>query len=356
MEKITQDQLHILLEEIETNVLVQGKNGKRIFISRSYMQYFNFKDLKDHKNGTVTFDYNVEYNETKRKCKNFTTLMNFLKRVGASQKDGISVIKINGKYKSFKSFMDEYERAQAFKSLDMQGLIKKYESLADFFEIVTPFSPYETYTNENPNGIFRLSEEDAQRAIKLLEEKEKEFLLSLYSKLTKVQKEQLPDFSVLCENIKAEILAHMCKNKKETDESPFLCDNVHNGKTQYAKPYKFFWHMYHNLQFLIECVQSVEAMKLNSKERPLDLELNGEKNSVLKPYLISVTPTFTWHCTTQNLLSLVFRFRLTEETKNWLFQFDTDYDMEPFEDLAFYKGNTLLFSSCTHEGYHEDFT
>ena len=45
-----------------------------------------------------------------------------------------------------------------------------------------------------------------------------------------------------------------------------------------------------------------------------------------------------------------------EETKKWLLQFDTDYDIDPFEDLAFYKENTLLFSSCTHEGYHEDFT
>ena len=359
MEKITQDQLYTLLEKIETDVLIQGKNENRIFISRCYIQYFNFKNLKDPKNGTVTFNYNVDYNETKRKCKNFTTLMNFLNRVGALQKGGISVIAIGGKQKSFKSFIDEYEKAQAFKSLDMQGLIKKYGSLADSFEIVTPFSPYETYTEENPNGIFRLSKEDGERAITLLDKEIKEILLSLYDKLPKVQKNQLPDFPVLCENIKVEILTHMCKNKKElakTDESPFLCDNIHKGKTQYAKPHKFFWHMYHSLQFLVECIQSVEAMKLNSKERHLDLELNDEKNSVLKPYLISVTPTFTWHCTTQNFLSLVFRFRLTEETKKWLLQFDTDYDIDPFEDLAFYKGNTLLFSSCTHEGYHKDFT
>lgn len=50
----------------------------------------------------------------------------------------------------------------------------------------------------------------------------------------------------------------------------------------------------------------------------------------------------------------MFYFALNEQTTAWLAQFEHDYQFTKLEDLAFYKGDKLLFSSCTHEGFHND--
>lgn len=63
--------------------------------------------------------------------------------------------------------------------------------------------------------------------------------------------------------------------------------------------------------------------------------------------------SFSWHCT-MGPLAKVHRFRLNDKTKKWLKQFKSDYDLEGLEDLALYKGDELLFSSCTHEVFHND--
>ncbi len=91
-------------------------------------------------------------------------------------------------------------------------------------------------------------------------------------------------------------------------------------------------------------------------ETPTAEELEQERFLALKPYVISVTGSNSWHCTTTGGFYKIFRFRLTEETKIWLLQYKTDYDLVDLEDLAFYKGEKLLFSSCTHEGFHCDYS
>ena len=53
----------------------------------------------------------------------------------------------------------------------------------------------------------------------------------------------------------------------------------------------------------------------------------------------------------------VFRFTLNNDTAKWLKErYFGNSDESPFEDLAFYKGDKLLYSECTHEGFRNDFS
>ena len=56
-----------------------------------------------------------------------------------------------------------------------------------------------------------VSKEDGERAITLLDKKIKEILLSLYDKLPKVQKNQLPDFSESCTNFHTNLSSFSCR-------------------------------------------------------------------------------------------------------------------------------------------------
>ena len=50
---------------------------------------------------------------------------------------------------------------------------------------------------------------------------------------------------------------------------------------------------------------------------------------------------------------LNYYFDLNDETKKFLLKFKNDFKIKGnLYDLAFYKNNELIFSSCTHEQYN----
>lgn len=93
-------------------------------------------------------------------------------------------------------------------------------------------------------------------------------------------------------------------------------------------------------------------MKNSPVEKPLCAELDGEE--VLKFNLQDIKAGFVWHCNVSSELSKTFFFELNEDTKKWLLRHGNDYAFEILQDLAFYNGDKLLFSSCTHERFHTD--
>jgi hypothetical protein len=113
------------------------------------------------------------------------------------------------------------------------------------------------------------------------------------------------------------------------------------------------WHFYHHIgTYYHTYKKTVEKLKKNTKDRPLDTSFKNEKMKALYKHLDKHEITFTWHCTTSSRLSVVYYFRLNEESKRWLMQYESDLDIAPLDDLAFDKNGELLFSSCTHEGYN----
>ena len=167
----------------------------------------------------------------------------------------------------------------------------------------------------------------------------------------------LPDYDTLFDEVFEETRAFYAQFEgKSVDElikskiNPFICDHV--GKdTKYHEPLNFFWHLYHNCQMVFMNADSLEKLPIDDEFAMQVFE--SDFNKPLKPHLKKVKYTYSSHCTI-GPLQLVYYFTLNDETKTWLNQFETDYDLDKgdFEDLAIYKNDEIKFSSCTHEGFN----
>ncbi|MBE5740035.1 MAG: hypothetical protein E7349_04170 [Clostridiales bacterium] len=335
MEKITERQLHRLIGDLETTslacVVLKNDTGTEYEISGCLV--IDMSAFRFYNNGYV-----ISIADKKsRRCRRYDTLIKFLKKEKVLVGDLLTLVSINGRF----STLAEYEEELVFDALDMRGLLKKYEGMADSFVLVGPCEQES------------LSEEGKELARQEIEKDALERGFAAYQRLSEEERDLLPDFQTLCADIREEIKAYIEENGREA--ATFICDRQSEGKTRYQKPQNFLWHLYMDLQRLEDFEACSAAVTDSALIAPLDAPLNSEKLRVLKPYLISITPTCSWHCT-RGGLSKVYRFRLTEETKNWLLQYKTDYDLDELEDLAFYKGDKLLFSSCTHEGFHSDYS
>ncbi len=182
-------------------------------------------------------------------------------------------------------------------------------------------------------------------------------LLRQYYDRTVQDKNVLPEFDVLIEEIFDECKQFHKKIEGRdiseffgTDFSPFICDHV--GKdTKYSEPLNFCWHAYHNLHMVLMSDERLGKMTVGS-DYILQV-LDDPKYAALKDNLINYEFTYQTHCTGGNL-QLVYYFKLNDQTKEWLNQFENDYAIEGsgFEDLAIYNGDKVEFSSCTHEGFN----
>lgn len=255
---------------------------------------------------------------------------------------------INDKYKS----TEEYEKAKAFESISMEELLEMELPLADGFSLTCPYNS--GYDAEHPYGLYKISEELSAEAIRSLRSFEYCSAKRQYENISAEDKEKLPPFSKLYEDIADECFAYRKKNPKTAEKfggNAFFADEFARGKTEYKKPQQL-WHIYHAVDFVETCRFQLDKMKHNAKERAIDCELDSEEYKQLKSSLLKTEVTFCWHCTTSGLLSKVFYFKLDDNSVNWLKKLKDDYDLKLLEDLAFYNGEELIFSSCTHERFH----
>ena len=334
--------LKFLLEDEKVSALVIKNKEKRIDIIRKISIYMNFDDLSDERNGQlIDKGYQVNINEETIDFESFEQLLEFLK---LEDQQLIALLSINNQFNSIQEYLED----KAFNNLDMQGIISKYEKEADSFVLVAP------YEEELLDEMYvEFGDDSKSETINDLENKIITKLKGYYDiYLDDIKKTTNKSFETIIDDIKQEIRKALMQAERD-NVLMFLCDKVHVGKTLYQEPQQFFWHAYHDLQFLIECESNIDLVENNQFEY---LEKNTIINDLrtLKPWLISFNTSYSWHCTTTNRLSIVFKFQLNEETKKYLLKFKTDYDLKGLEDLAFYKGEKLLFSSCTHERFHAD--
>lgn len=204
----------------------------------------------------------------------------------------------------------------------------------------------------------RLSREEAHKALKILKDSHKEELLEQYNKEN--EKNELPNFSELYCNIENECIEFREKymdyyiEKFGSFECSFIADHV-GEDTLYEDPIELFWAFYNTLGMDLDGKIKLETLlSSNYKINPTDI-LDEEAYVLLKPWLIKYEISFITHCT-EGRLAKTFYFELNDETKKWLLQFTSDFEIKgDLQDLALYKGNKLLFSSCTHEKQHEKY-
>ncbi len=241
---------------------------------------------------------------------------------------------MNG-FDSLQAFQEDKE----FQQMEMKALLEKYGD-CDTFSLCALYG--ESY----------LSKQEGERAYLEMVEENRAYLEELYSHF---QEYGLEDFETLYKNIAAECQAY--KQKHETKKNfccSFISDKVGDG-TKYGEPTEFFWHFYHALGMDLDNLREVERLeKLPENFSPTDV-LNEKEYLALKPYLLRCHISFKTHCTVCGNMQKELFFTLNDQTKAWLLQRKNDYDFEgELQDLALYKDGKLRFSSCTHEGYHDD--
>lgn len=343
MSKISKEEFEKLLNVEKVSILKIRLDDKDIEINRNISIYFNFDNLSDGQNGqTIDRGYSINCNGETKDVDDYEKLCEILD-VSVDHKN-IELIRINDRFDSIKDYLEDKE----FNNLDMKGILNKYVGTADSFELVTPYNEKLTFI-----GVSADSKDNASEAVDGMENatisRLKQYYDKYYDKISKVTDKS---FDELIIDIKKEIKSAIAKGKKQ-GRPVFMCDRVYKGKTKYSEPQEFFWHTYHDIQFMYECKENIERAKA---ERELVEKSIVEDLYLLKPHLISARLSYSWHCTTTSQLSIVCKFKLNDDTEKYLLRFKTDYDLRGLEDLALYKGDKLLFSSCTHEGFHTDLT
>ena len=221
-----------------------------------------------------------------------------------------------------------------------------------------------------------ISEDEFNKALEVNVKQGKEYLLERYNE-NKDKFNNLPDFETLYNEIYQECLDfYNEENKKKyiektfTDEyvnlllkfgsdekrinnlkenffhCSFIADTV--GKsTKYGKNDNgFFYHFYHSIGMDID--------RLNDIRKYININGNSPLSKVpdeLKSSLISYEVSYFNYVTLSSILMINYYFKYTDEVKNYLLKYVTDYNLNELQDLTLYKGDEVKYYSCTHEQF-----
>lgn len=216
--------------------------------------------------------------------------------------------------------------------------------------ILEIFSDCDSFSLTYSNNINKISKTEKERLLKSRVDDEKYRLKRYYDKIQE-NEENLLDFDFLFNEILTECKEFNKNSLKKPykNGSPFIADHV--GKdTKYSEPFNLIWMMYHNIQHALMSIDNLKNIDIENEDY---FNIDCIENTILQNNLIKYEFTHQTHCTS-GPLQLVYYFKLNNETKKWLLQFEDDYDIikSGYEDLAIYKENNLKFSSCTHEGFN----
>lgn len=282
----------------------------------------------------------VTYADKTLKIKGDKKLIKFLEENGGIADGEIKVSSIG----SDRVTEAEYYERLAFDKLDMAGIVEKYLPLADSFSLTAAY------------GEYNVTEELAARALKKMRETsykdaERQFML-----VSEEERSKLPSFKTIYSDIEKEYSEYCRENSAliEANDGYACFSDIFSGNRIYSSVDELR-HAYAEVDFAGTCEYVLEKLKKCERTRPLDEELDGAENACLKENLINIEVTFDWHCT-RGELSKVFYIKSNDKTVEWLKKFKSDYDLGELEDLAFYKNGKTLFSSCTHEKFHVDYT
>lgn len=289
-------------------------------------------------------------NPIHRRFQKESSILAFLVAQHFMEEEAFELLDIQEHYRSYEDYLETIQ----FDALSMEGLLNRYHE-ATMFSLTSPYQ--DEYSNEHPYGIYYVSPEDAKRAYHIVQQEGLSQLARYYERFTEEEKQSLPPYEQLLQSIEEETIEHwdrVVHQRLPLDDSPFIHDQMMMGKTRFHKP-QALWHFYHHYSMMVSTYQVVlNAMQQNTKKKDLHAIFLDPLYAPLKTSLIKTEMTFSWHCTTSSQLSIVYYFVLNEATKEWLKQFNNDYELRTMEDLAFYRDESLLFSSCTHEGFHVD--
>ena len=205
-------------------------------------------------------------------------------------------------------------------------------------EVLDKFSECNKFslTTGVPNDSKIITEEEYVEAVDNLKKLYKERLLKYYNE----SNINNPSFETLYNDIEEECYNYI-KNNKPIDLE--ICKTTKYGQDNYY----FYYRFYFDITFRIRCEMNKEKYLFSDKSLVLD-----SLPKVLKDNCVSYEVSHYNNVTICELLLVNYYFKLNEETKKYLLKYHDIYDFDELDDLALYKDDEVLFTSCTHEQFN----
>ena len=230
-------------------------------------------------------------------------------------------------------------RTLLFKSQELpMDLLISYLDDADFFSLSC------TYTGNS------ISKSDAKYCLHRLREKHRTYLKPMYQKI--FIRYRLKKFDSLARDITLEVKKYAKKKRSDLDFDPAsftytsVVDTV--GKNAlYNTPYDFFREFYYLIGHELDVNDRLIDMMENSEEgTDYESVLADPSYALLKEHMFHHEISYSTHCRESHELQLTMYFGINEDTIEWLLQFADPYHLEGLlQDLAFYRGKDLIYSS-----------
>lgn len=320
---------------------------------------------------TLGLDYEVRYKQAygPQTAADMIKILNWLKDFMAAQINKgskVYLIKLwQGREILPKEVKKEEIQTNAWSIFGDGDIIFGYGTLYEF----TYISPEEAFGRSNMDDVLEkfkdcdsfsltatwkegwlLTDEQAEHALSLLEERSKEICCEDYDKFTDEQRAEYPDFEALCEGFRQKY-GPIGREWEMLPEGPAKYKSFprFQGLPEHLRTF-WLWAIWGAIDRT-----HIEMLKLVGATPPEEA-LTGEY-AAIKPYLIRVLPSFFHHCTQGGSFRCHFVFELNEQTWAWIAEYpDTDCFTGLLQDLALYKGDNIVLSCCSHEGLYEEIT
>ena len=154
----------------------------------------------------------------------------------------------------------------------------------------------------------------------------------------------IPSFNELYEKMEKECRKFNGKRKKLKHFKSGLTVDYLDIFTKYDLDNYIFQIFYQDISLLIDRENYINRLKFNKGKDPVKVLPKKLQNNVIK-YEIS----FFNSVTESGMLMINYYFKLNDETKNYLLNYEMDFDLDELQDLTLYQNNKMKFYSCTHE-------
>ncbi len=334
--RLTLDELKKYLEEDYFFSVDNGEFSARICRGYSVVLELENAVFEERRNGYEITLLKGEGFAFHKIYKRFSAFAQKLEACGFLKDGIVTVGLINDRFSTF----EEAEESRLFDELDMKGILEKYKR-CDTFSLSRYLGDVYLSAVER-DEIFSVLQKENRARLKELYERYKTEINAPFEKL-------IDEIAIECQRYGDGVDKRKFKYGYQYS---FICDVV-GEKTNYDEPREFFWQAYHTLGMEIDCKRDL----LKHEKMPqADITAEVKKEPALFQNFIRYEIKHSNHCTVSGAPIVTYYFKLNADTRAWLLQFPTDYDLAPLEDLALYEGEKLRFSSCTHEGFHTDYS
>ncbi len=220
-----------------------------------------------------------------------------------------------------------YDTITLVMSMKIIDILNKYKE-ADTFSLTG--SSYKMYiTKEEYEKALVNAKEEIKKHLKQMYDKKAPFVANISS------------FNEVFNEIEGECREYNLNYKPK--RCMFIMDKI-DTFTKYGEMFRCF---YQDISFHIDRENDMNSFKFNKGKDPVKV-----LPTILQNNLIKYEVSFFNSVTESGMLMINYYFKLNDETKKYLLNYETDFDLDELQDLTLYQNNKMKFYSCTHDRYN----